>query len=332
MSALDKKIKSLREALPRLDEAEARRLLEKAGGSVNKASDMALEDGEWTNAASKKKPVPKKDKPAAPERREDNKDRPRRDFADRKPRFEEPKAAKKVEVKSTPSTIVVGGSKSKVETGISFADMIKRQKQTEQPAEVAPEPEVVIEAPTQETAVAPEEPEVTPAPVAEVPKPKREKKEVKKKVAPLPQKYVAEIDRAETVTLPPNIVELASGAFTFTSEPGRAPTPPRQVQPIHQQPQQQQIGQQNDWSHNAPRHPQQQPVQRTWNQDGGNNYNRNQHFTGEWRQPQQRNYDNNMGYNHRMNPQQQSYRGYDNTNNHVARPPAGQQPQTNNFW
>jgi hypothetical protein len=210
--------------------------------------------------------------------------------------------------------------------------MIKRQKQTEQPVEVAPEPEVAIKAPTEETAVAPEEPEVTAtAPVAEVSKPKREKKEIKKKVAPLPQKYEAEIDRLSTVNFPSNILELASGAFTFTSEPGRAPTPPRQVQPIHQQPQQQ-LGQQNDWSHNAPRHPQQQPVQRTWNNQDGNNYNRNQHFANEWRQPQQRNYDNNMGYNnHRMNPQQQ-YRDY-NSNNHVARPanqPA--QTQSNNFW
>lgn len=332
---MDKKVQALIEALPRLGESEARRLLEKAGGSLNKASEMALEGGEWNAAPAKKKPVKKEEKKetVAPRRDDKKVDRPRREFVERKP--VEVKVEKKVEVKATPSSIVIGATKSKVESGLSFADMIKRQKQPEPVVEAVPEPVVEV-APVQEevvvTPAAVEEPVAAPV-VVEAPKPKKEKKEPKKKtVAPLPQKYEAEIDRVSAVNLPANIVELASNAFTFSSEAGRAPSPPRQVQqqPAHQVHHQQQ----GDWSHNQRQH---QPVQqRAWNQENNNyNNNRNQHFSGDWRN-NGRGYDNNMGYNtQRMGGYNQRPDGNVYNNNMAHQRPAQQVQQvqqTQNFW
>lgn len=336
MSAMDKKIKILIEALPRLDESEARRLLERAGGSVNKASDMALEDGEWSAAPAKKKPVKKDEKKdkkettAAAPRRSEKVDRPRREFVKA-----EPKVEKKQEIKATPSTIVVGASKAKVEAGLSFADMIKRQKQPEPVVEAVPEPTPApVAAPVEEevtVVVTPavaaeivEEPAVEVVPVVvevAAPKPKKERKEPKKKApAPLPQKYEAEIDRVDAVSLPANIVELATNAFTFSSEPGRAPSPPRQVvQPVHPA-----VHHQPDWNNNARQH--QPTVQRSWNQDAG--YNRNQHFTNDWRQ-------NNRGYNNDgmggYNTQRMNYR-QDNTGYHNSAMRPQPQPSAQSFW
>lgn len=336
---MDKKIKELREALPRLDESEARRLLTASGGSVNKAVNLSLEEGEWSAAAAKKKPVAKKSeekKVEAAPRREDRP--PRREFVERKPRAaEEVKVESKPIVKSTPATIVVGASKSKVEAGLSFADMIKRQKQQAEAA-VEPTPEPVVEAaPVKEepaaatvevvveVPVAVEEPVAAPAaPAVEAaPKPKKERKEPKKpKAAPLPQKYEAEIDRVAAVNLPANIEALASGAFTFSSEPGRAPSPPR---PAVQQPVQQHH-QQNDWGHQQ--QVRQQPGR--WNQQQDGNYQqRHQHFANDWRQNRYDN-NNNMGYQNNRMPAQQ-YR-QDNYNNNVGAMRSAQPQQPQNFW
>lgn len=325
---MDKKIKTLMEALPRLDETEARRLLERAGGSINKASDMALEDGEWSAAPAKKKPVKKDEKKdkettVAP-RRTEKVDRPRREFVK-----VEPKAEKKAEIKATPSTIVVGGSKAKVEAGLSFADMIKRQKQSEPVVEAVVEPTPVAapaaeeEVPVVVTPVAAEETvvEVAPVVVEAAPKPKKERKEPKKKApAPLPQKYIPEIDRLPPVTLPDDVAHLATNAFTFSSEPGRAPSPPRQVQPVHQP-----IHHQPDWNNNVRQH--QPTAQRSWNQESGYNNARNQHFTNDWRQ-------NNRGYNNDgmgYNTQRMNYR-QDNSGYHQNAMRTQPQAPTQSFW